>query len=186
MNNSETIKNLEKRMLSSVEFLREELNGMRTNRAHSGLVAGLMIDYHGTEMKLSDLAQISISDGRVIIIQLWDKGVVNSVAKDIEMSELGMQPNIDGDKIRLVVPSLNEERRKDLVKSLKKKSEDAKVAGRNVRRSGMDEVKELEKSGDISQDESRRIQTEIQKTTDSTIDQISSISQEKEKELMEI
>ena len=137
-------------------------------------------------MKLSELGQISVSDGSMIIIQLWDKSAINSVAKDIEASDIGINPSIDGDIIRLVVPALNEERRLELVKSLKKKAEDAKISVRNIRRNGMDEIKLLEKSSDISQDESRSLQSQIQKITDESIELLSEISKEKENELMEV
>lgn len=180
------IKNINSKMSSSVDYFQEELSGMRTNRAHTGLVSGMTIDYHGTNMKLSELGQISVSDGSMIIIQLWDKSAINSVAKDIEASDIGINPSIDGDIIRLVVPALNEERRLELVKSLKKKAEDAKISVRNIRRNGMDEIKLLEKSSDISQDESRSLQSQIQKITDESIELLSEISKEKENELMEV
>ena len=132
-------------MLASVEHLSSELSSMRTNRAHAGLVSGINIDYFGSTMKLSELGQISVSDGTMILIQLWDKSAVEMVSKEIESSDIGINPSIDGDTIRLVVPPLNEERRLELVKIVKKKSEDAKISIRNVRRSAMDEVKDLEK-----------------------------------------
>tara|TARA_Y100000817_G_C16781114_1_gene510632 strand:+ start:420 stop:977 length:558 start_codon:yes stop_codon:yes gene_type:complete len=182
----ELISDVKSNMANTIEYFQEDISGMRTNRAHSGLVSGLMVDYHGTQMKLSELGQISVSEGSMILIQLWDKSAVPSIAKEIESSDLGISPGIEGDTIRLVVPPLNEERRMELVRSLKKKSEDAKISIRNVRRNGMDEVKLLEKSSEISQDDSRRLQSEIQKNTDDNIDLISSISQEKENELMEV
>jgi len=180
------IKDINSKMDNSVDYFQEELSGMRTNRAHTGLVSGMTADYHGTNMKLSELGQISVSDGSMIIIQLWDKSAINSIAKDIEASDIGISPSIDGDIIRLVVPPLNEERRLELVKSLKKKSEDAKISVRNIRRNGMDEIKLLEKSSDISQDESRSLQSQIQKITDESVELISEISKEKENELMEV
>ena len=186
MSNSDLITNLQSKMSNSVQFFKDELDGMRTNRASTGLVSGLLINYHGTDMKLSELGQISVSEGKMIIIQLWDKGAVESTSKELEKANLGMQPSVDGDKIRLIVPPLTEERRLELVKSVKKKTEDAKIAARNIRRSVMEEVKDLEKDGGLSQDESRRYQTEIQKDTDSTIENISSISQHKENDLMEV
>ncbi len=186
MSNSELIINLQTKMSNSVQFFKDELDGMRTNRASAGLVSGLLINYHGTDMKLSELGQISVSEGKMIIIQLWDKTAVESTSKELEKANLGMQPNVDGDKIRLVVPPLTEERRLELVKSVKKKTEDAKISARNIRRAAMEEVKDLEKEGSLSQDESRRYQTEIQKETDSTIENISNISQRKETELMEV
>ena len=186
MSNSELITNLQAKMANSVQFLKDELDAMRTNRASTGLVSGLLVNYHGTDMKLSELGQISVSEGKMLIIQLWDKSAIESISKELEKANLGMQPNIDGDKIRLIVPALTEERRLELVKSVKKKTEDAKISARNIRRSVMEEVKDLEKDGDLSQDESRRYQTEIQKETDSTIENISNISQHKENELMEV
>ena len=186
MSNSELITNLQTKMANSVQFLKDELDAMRTNRASTGLVSGLLVNYHGTDMKLSELGQISVSEGKMLIIQLWDKSAIESISKELEKANLGMQPNIDGDKIRLIVPALTEERRLELVKSVKKKTEDAKISARNIRRSVMEEVKDLEKDGDLSQDESRRYQTEIQKETDSTIENISNISQHKENELMEV
>ena len=159
---------------------------MRTNRALAGLISGLNIDYFGSSMKLSELGQISVSDGTMILIQLWDKSAVEMVSKEIESSDIGINPSIDGDTIRLVVPPLNEERRIELVKIVKKKSEDAKISIRNVRRNAMDEVKDLEKKGELSQDDSRRMQSDIQKNTDESIEEISQIAQNKENELMEV
>ena len=137
-------------------------------------------------MKLSELGQVSVSDGSMILIQLWDKSAIEMVAKEIESSGIGINPSIDGDLIRLVVPPLTEERRIDLVKIVKKKSEDAKISVRNVRRNAMDEIKVLEKNGELSQDDSRRLQSEIQKNTDKSIEDNSQLSQNKENELMEV
>ena len=117
---------------------------------------------------------------------MWDKSAIEMVSKEIESSGIGISPSIDGDVIRLIVPPLTEERRIELVKIVKKKSEDAKISVRNVRRNAMDEVKESEKKGEISQDDSRRLQSEIQKNTDKSIEDISQISQNKENELMEV
>ena len=186
MNDKEFLEDLSLKMMISVEHLTNELSSMRTNRAHTGLVSGISVNYHGSPMKLSELGQISVSDGTMILIQLWDKTAIEMVSKEIESSDIGINPSVDGDTIRLVVPPLTEERRVELVRIVKKKSEDAKISVRNVRRNAMDEIKELEKNGDISQDESRRLQSEIQKNTDKSIDDISQISQNKENELMEV
>ena len=186
MNDKEFLEDLSLKMMISVEHLTNELSSMRTNRAHTGLVSGISVNYHGSPMKLSELGQISVSDGTMILIQLWDKTAIEMVSKEIESSDIGINPSVDGDTIRLVVPPLTEERRVELVRIVKKKSEDAKISIRNVRRNAMDEIKELEKNGDISQDESRRLQSEIQKNTDKSIDDISQISQNKENELMEV
>ena len=186
MNDKDFLDDLSKKMITSVEHLSNELSSMRTNRAHTGLVTGIIIDYFGTSMKLSELGQVSVSDGSMILIQLWDKSAIEMVAKEIESSGIGINPSIDGDLIRLVVPPLTEERRIDLVKIVKKKSEDAKISVRNVRRNAMDEIKVLEKNGELSQDDSRRLQSEIQKNTDKSIEDISQISQNKENELMEV
>ena len=186
MNDKDFLDDLSIKMLTSVEHLSSELSSMRTNRAHTGLVTGITIDYFGTSMKLSELGQVSVSDGSMILIQLWDKSAIEMVSKEIESSGIGINPSIDGDLIRLVVPPLTEERRIDLVKIVKKKSEDAKISVRNVRRNAMDEIKLLEKNGELSQDDSRRLQSEIQKNTDKSIEDISQISQNKENELMEV
>ena len=177
MNDKEFLEDLSLKMMISVEHLITELSSMRTNRAHTGLVSGISIDYHGTAMKLSELGQISVSDSTMILIQLWDKTAIEIVSKEIESSDIGINPSIDGDTIRLVVPPLTEERRIELVKIVKKKSEDAKISIRNVRRSAMDEVKDLEKKGELSQDDSRRMQSDIQKNTDESIEEISQIAQ---------
>ena len=186
MNDKEFLDDLSLKMIISVDHLTNELSSLRTNRAHTGLVTGINVDYFGTSMKLSELGQISVSDGSMILIQLWDKSAIELVSKEIESSGIGISPSIDGDVIRLIVPPLTEERRIELVKIVKKKSEDAKISVRNVRRNAMDEVKESEKNGEISQDDSRRIQSEIQKNTDKSIEDISQISQNKENELMEV
>ena len=186
MNDKDFLDDLSKKMITSVEHLSNELSSMRTNRAHTGLVTGIIIDYFGTSMKLSELGQVSVSDGSMILIQLWDKSAIEMVAKEIESSGIGINPSIDGDLIRLVVPPLTEERRIDLVKIVKKKSEDAKISVRNVRRNAMDEIKVLEKNGELSQDDSRRLQSEIQKNPEKYHALLETKLSEQEKEILKV
>ena len=159
---------------------------MRTNRAHAGLVSGLNIDYFGSSMKLSELGQISVSDGTMILIQLWDKSAVEMVSKEIESSDIGINPSIDGDTIRLVVPPLNEERRIELKKLIKSIGEKCKVSIRNVRREANEDLKKLLKAKEIGEDDEKTFEKKVQVITDNHIKSVDDKVSLKEKEIMTI
>ncbi|HLY65248.1 MAG TPA: ribosome recycling factor [Chloroflexota bacterium] len=173
-------------MKSSVDVLRKELTGIRTGRASPGLVEGLHVDYYGTETPLKQLANISVPEARTLVVQPYDRGAMANIEKAIMKSDLGLTPNNDGQVIRLVIPRLTEERRKDLVKVVRKQVEDGRVAVRNVRRDGIEHLKGLEKDKTLSADDEKRAQERLQKLTDTYIKQIDDIGHAKEAEVMEV
>ena len=176
----------ESKMKKSLESLSKDFASLRTGRASASLLDKIRVDYYGSETPINQVATISVPEARMIVIQPWDKSVLSTIEKAILKSDLGLPPNNDGKLIRLNFPPLNEERRKQLVKSAKANAEQSRVAMRNVRRDAMDELKRLQKGGDISEDELKDAEGKIQKMTDSYISQINSLSEEKEKEIMEI
>ena len=173
-------------MADSVEALKRDMIGVRTGRASTGLVDNLRVDYFGTEMPLNQLAQISVGDARMLVIQPWDKNAVDPIAKAIQNSDLSISPNIDGQIIRLNLPPLTEERRKLLVRKVGALAEEAKTAIRQIRRDANDEFKKLQKGGKVSEDVAHRSTDEVQKITDRHTGSIDEICKHKEKELMEI
>lgn len=177
---------VKERMEKAISSLKKELSSIRAGRANPSLLDKIVVEYYGANTPLNQLANITTPDPRTLIIQPWDKSVASEIEKAILKSELGLTPNNDGVVIRINIPSLTEERRKELVKLVKKTGEDSKVAIRNIRRDGNDELKKIEKSGEISEDDSRRTQEEIQKLTDKYIDEIDKIVSHKEDEIMEV
>ena len=182
----EVLDNCESRMAKCVSALEGEYLTMRTGRASAALFDKIKVDYYGTEMPLNQVASISSPEARLIVIQPWDKSVLGAIEKAIQKSELGLNPSNDGKLIRCAFPPLTEERRKELAKSAKALAENARVAVRNVRRDAMEELKKLQKAGDISEDEQKDGEGRIQKMTDSNIDRIAKAAEAKEKEIMEI
>ena len=182
----EILSQTDARMKKSVEALRSELNSIRTGRATPALVENLMIDYYGVPTPLNQMASISVPEARLLMIQPWDKQVLKDVEKGILKSDLGLVPNNDGNVIRISIPTLTEERRRDLVRLVGKKIEDAHVAVRNVRRDGVDQLKQMEKAKELSSDDSRRAQGQVQKLTDAHIEQTDEMGEEKESEVMEV
>ena len=176
----------ESKMQKSLESLSKEFSSLRTGRASASLLDKIRVDYYGSETPINQVATISVPEARMIVIQPWDKSVLSAIEKAILKSDLGLPPNNDGKLIRLNFPPLNEERRKQLVKSAKATAEQSRVAMRNIRREAIDELKKLQKNSEISEDELKDAETKIQKMTDSHISQINSLSDEKEKEIMEI
>ena len=174
------------RMKKSVEALKSELNSIRTGRATPALVENLTVDYYGVPTPLNQMASISVPEARLLMIQPWDKQVLREVEKGILKSDLGLVPNNDGNVIRISIPTLTEERRKELVRLVSRKIEDAHVAVRNVRRDGVDQLKQMEKAKELSSDDSRRAQGQIQKLTDAHVDQTDEMGKEKESEVMEV
>jgi ribosome recycling factor len=179
-------KKLRERMDKSIESLQEEFKKVRSGRANASLVEGLMVDYYGNRLPLKQLAGIAVPEPRLIVVQPWDKGALSEIEKAFHKSDLMLNPNNDGKVIRIAIPPLTEDRRKELVKVAKGKAEDARIAIRNIRRDGNDEVKNAEKESHISEDESKKVLEEIQKITDKYIDQINSIVELKETEIMEV
>ncbi len=174
------------KMKKTVEDLGRELGSIRTGRASLGILDSLRVDYYGTPSPLSQVATLSIPEPSMIMIQPWDPSQISSIEKAILASELGLNPANDGKVIRLQIPALTEERRKDLVKHLHNILEHHRVAARNVRRDANEATKKLLKDKKISEDEQRRSQDEIQKMTDQTIAQIDEVGKTKEKEILEI
>jgi len=173
-------------MKKTLENLHRELAGIRTGKANPGILEGIRVDYFGQMVPLKQVASISVPDPRLITLQPWDKSVVAAIEKAIQASELGLNPQSDGTLIRLPVPPLTEERRKELVKVVKRMGEETKVAVRNIRRDCNDKIKKLEKEHEISEDVMHTKQDEIQKVTDDYIKQVDESVATKEKEIMEI
>lgn len=180
------LKDCEKKMDKAISNLEKEFSKLRTGRASTGLVEEVMVDYYGTLTPLNQLASISIPDSRTIAIQPWDRNAFSSVEKAIMKSDLGLNPVNDGKIIRINIPPLTEERRKDLVKLAKKYSEDAKIAIRNVRRDANETLKKMKNNKDLSEDEMHKGQDEVQKLTDSFVEKADQVLEVKEKEIMEI
>ena len=174
------------KMERSLGALRKELSRIRTGRATLALLEGIDVDYYGTTTPLDQMATLAVPESRLLTIQPWDKTQLGLIEKAIQRSDLGLTPMNDGKLIRLAIPPLTAERRKDLVKKVKKIGEDAKIALRNVRRDGNETLKELEKTKDISQDDLRRGQEQVQKITDRFISQVDDVLNTKEHEILEV
>lgn len=174
------------RMSKAISAYTRELASIRAGRANASLLDRLTIDYYGAPTPVNQLAGISVPEARLLVIQPYDKSVLGEIEKAILKSDLGLTPSNDGSIIRLTIPQLTEERRKELVKLIKKDSEEAKVAVRNIRRDANDDLKKLEKNGEITEDELRGYSDDIQKLTDEHISKIDQITKDKEKEVMEV
>lgn len=174
------------KMERSLAALRKELSRIRTGRATLALLEGIDVDYYGTSTPLTQMATVAAPESRLLTIQPWDKSQLGLIEKAIQRSDLGLTPQNDGKLIRLAIPPLTAERRKDLVKKVKKIGEDAKIALRNVRRDGNETLKDLEKTKDISQDDLRRGQDHVQKITDRFISQVDDVLSGKEHEILEV
>ncbi|CAN5142017.1 ribosome recycling factor [soil metagenome] len=175
---------LERRMAGAIEALKGDLSGLRTGRANTALLDPVTVTVYGSNMPLNQVATVSAPEPRMLSVQVWDKSNVGPVEKAIRSAGLGLNPVTDGTTLRLPIPDLTEERRKELAKLASKYAEAARVAVRNVRRDGMDNLKTDEKKGEISEDERKRKETEVQKLTDATIADIDATATSKEKEIM--
>ncbi len=175
-----------KRMDKARSVLKEEFAKLRTGRASAGLLEGIKVDYYGTPTPINQLATINIPEPRLIVIQPWDVSQIGAIEKAILSSDLGLTPTNDGKIIRISIPQLTEERRKELVKVAKKYAEECRVAIRNIRRDANEKLKKLEKDKLISQDELKKAQQEIQKITDDEIEEINALLEKKEEEIMEV
>jgi len=173
-------------MKKSVAALAQEYSSLRTGRATAALFDKIKVDYYGQETPLSQVASVSIPEARLVVIQPWDKTLLAPIERAILKSELSLNPNNDGKLLRINFPPLTEDRRKELAKSSKNTAEQSRVAIRNIRREAIDEIKKLQKSGDISEDEQKDLETKTQKMTDSYIAQINDLATDKEKEILEI
>ena len=180
----ETLQEAKERMHKAIDALRRELATIRTGRASPGLVEHLKVEYYGTPTPLSQLATITTPDARLIVIQPWDHGALGAVEKAILKSDLGLNPASDGTVIRLAIPPLTEDRRRELAKHVRKRVEDARVTVRNVRRDRHEQLRQAEHQHEISQDDLHRAEIELQKLTDGQILEIDSIGEEKEAELL--
>lgn len=183
---STILTNTEKKMKAVSEGLRQELATIRTGRASPALIEHLKVDYGGVPTPLNQIASISAPEARLLVIQPWDPGSLRNIETAILKSDLGLNPVNDGRLIRLSIPPLSEERRQELIKIVHKRLEERRVAVRNLRRDALEEIKKAEKNKEISQDEARRIQDQLQKMTDLNIAVAEQIAQEKEKELMTV
>lgn len=179
-------KNTEQKMLKSIEAFKNELAKIRTGRAHPGILDQVHVDYYGSMVPISQVANVTLLDARTISVQPWEKGLAAKIEKAIRESDLGLNPASQGDLIRVPMPPLTEERRKELTKVVKSEGEDAKVAVRNLRRDANDHAKRLLKDKEITEDEDRRSQDDIQKLTDKTIAEIDKLIQAKEAEVLAV
>jgi ribosome recycling factor len=182
----EVTKNMKAHMDKTVDALRREYQKIRTGRANIGLLDDIKIDYYGTPSSLSQVATLSVPEPRTITLQPWETKMISVIEKAIMNANLGLTPANDGKVIRLNLPALTEERRKDIVKQLKKLAEEAKVATRNIRRDANDELKKLEKNKKISEDDLKRAEKEVQDVTNGYITKIDEVLAHKEKEVMEV
>jgi len=173
-------------MTGAVDSLKKDFSSIRTGRASLGLLDGIMVDYYGTSTPLQQLASLSIPESRQIAIQPWEQRIIPEIEKAIMKSDLGLTPMNDGKIIRINIPVLTEERRKQLVKIVRKRAEEAKIAVRNIRRDANDDLKKLEKEKHLSEDEVKKEQEEVQKITDSFIHKVDEVLEHKEKEIMEV
>ncbi len=179
-------KNAEQKMAKSIEAFKNELAKIRTGRAHPGILDQVQVDYYGSMVPISQVANVSLIDARTISVQPWEKGLAPKIEKAIRESDLGLNPSAQGDLIRVPMPPLTEERRKELTKVVKSAGEDAKVAVRNLRRDANDTAKRLLKDKAITEDDDRRSSDEIQKLTDKTIAEIDKLVQAKEAEVLAV
>ena len=176
----------EEKMIKSISVFEENLSEIRAGRANPAILNKITIDYYGTPTPINQVAGISVPEARMIVIQPWDASILKEIEKEILKSDIGINPNNDGKVIRLVFPELNEERRKEIVKDIRKMAEEAKVAIRSIRRDAIDEAKAMQKNSEISEDDLKLAEDKIQKLTDKYVDEIDTILEKKEKEVMSI
>lgn len=173
-------------MQKTIDTLKRDFASLRAGRASPALLERVMVDYFGTPTPINQLAQISVPEPRMLVVQPWDRSIMGDVEKALLKSDLGMTPTNDGQVLRLVLPQLTEERRKELVRTVHRKAEDERVAIRNLRREAMDRIHKMKKDGEISEDEASRAEADIQKVTDQRIKEIDQAVALKEKEILEV
>ena len=176
----------EEKMTKTISVLREELAAIRAGRANPAVLDKLVVDYYGAPTKINQLAAVSVSEARTLVIQPYDKSTLKSIEKAIQASDIGINPNNDGSVLRLLFPPLTEERRKELAKSIAKMGEDSKVAIRSIRRDANEKLKAMKKGGGITEDDQKDLENQTQKMTDKFIAEIDKIAAEKEKEIMSV
>ncbi|MBT4286819.1 MAG: ribosome recycling factor [Deltaproteobacteria bacterium] len=181
-----TLQEIEKKMSRALEILEQDFQKVRTGRANPAILDGINVDYYGTPTPLSQVGNITVPDPQMIVITPWEKKMLADIEKEILKSDLGMTPQNDGNIIRLPIPALTEERRKEMVKQIKKMGEDAKISIRNVRRDGNDKLKKMEKAKEISQDDLKLYTTKIQEVTDKFVGESDKVMAAKETELMSV
>jgi ribosome recycling factor len=181
-----TLKDADHKMKRAVEVTREELTSVRTGRATPAILNRVTVDYYGTQTPLNQLASFSVPEPRLLVIQPFDRNAMSAMEKAIMQSDLGLTPSNDGNVIRLAFPALTEERRKELIRLVRERGEEGRVAVRNVRRHAMHDLERLKKAGEISEDDLNRSEKEIQKLTDRHVEEIDDLLSHKEKELMEV
>lgn len=177
---------IKQRMEGAVSSLSHDFSGLRTGRASTSLLDSVMVEAYGTKMPINQVGNVNVAESRLLTVQVWDASMVKAVEKAIANAGLGLNPAPDGQLIRVPIPELNEERRRELVKVASKYAEQGRIAVRNVRRDGMDTLKKLEKDGDISEDEQRRMGDQIQQMTDEHVRQIDEMLEQKEKDIMQV
>jgi ribosome recycling factor len=182
----ESLLEVEDRMQKSVEILKKEYSSLRAGRANPAILERVLVDYYGTPTPINQVGNIGVPEPRLLVVQPWDRSLIPAIEKAILKSDLGITPSNDGNVVRIAIPQLTQERRKDLVKMVKKRAEETRVAIRNIRRDVMEDFKAQEKKGQISEDVLHRGQESLQKVTDSTIKSIDKIAEAKEKEIMEV
>ena len=180
------VKEVESKMKGAVDFFTKEIGTLRIGRASVSLLEGIVVEYYGSKLPINQIATITIPQPQLLVIQPWDKNIINEIVKAIQLSNIGLNPMSDGNVIRIPVPPLSEERRKEIVKILHKMSEEAKIEIREARREANAKLKEKEKNGEISEDDMYRGIEEIQKITDKYIEEIDKKTESKEKEIMEL
>ena len=183
---SEVLTAAEHKMVRAVEAMERDFAGLRTGRASTALVERIHVEYYGTPTPLNQLASISVPEPHQIVIQPWDRGVLGAIEKAIMKSDIGLMPNVDGTVVRLNIPTLTEERRKDIVKNVHKRMEEARVEIRNLRREAADALKKEERDGDLGSDESHRLLEQLQKITDRVIADVDRLGGMKEQEVLEV
>ena len=180
------VNDLRQKMERSVEALNKEFVGLRAGRAHTSLLDPIMVDAYGSDVPLNQVGTVGCPDARMLTVQVWDRGMIGPVEKAIRESNLGLNPSSDGQLIRIPMPQLSEERRSELAKIAKKYAENARVSVRNIRREGMDKTKIMEKDGDISEDDHKRLHDQVQKLTDEFIKKIDDMLATKERDIMQV
>src|SRR5450755_4779675 len=183
---ADLLEDAERRMQKAIEALKLDLSAIRTGRANLALIERITVDYYGAPTPINQVASVSVPEARLLVIQPWDKKLLTDIEKAIQKSDLGINPNNDGIVIRLNVPPMNEERRRDLVKTLHKKLDEHKVAVRNVRRDVQDKLRDREKKKEVSEDELKRSIEKLQKLTDRFIDEMDKVGKTKEQEILEV
>lgn len=180
------IENAAERMDKTIAVLKRDLGTLRAGRANPQVLDRITVDYYGTPTPINQLGNISSPEPRMLMISLWDQKMISAVEKEIQKSDIGINPSNDGKFIRLIFPELTEERRKDLVKVIRKKGEEAKVAVRSIRRDMNEQIKKAKKDGEITEDDQKNLEDKAQKTTDAKIKDIDKVIADKEKEIMEV